>query len=418
MTRSSFLLVVAFVLGLALPASAQLRPPFLLATAGGGAGATCTDGVDCYCDTISDASLINCEDAEAAAYYAFTGHHWVRDHDTYGVGSRGQGSLWQDLYNQPGANYWTPGQPNGSPRKGATCTNNGQGNACGLKEYCSAAQGAVVDGGGADCWEANSGAAIDIERENDFKAEIGSLTLSGGKGLTADIGGPGKQHIAFRIGVGDTAGIVGGVDFSATTEVGYSSLVAYSSNLSSTGILSDYWKGHEWGTLDYIEWWTNGNMLNVGTAATFPFRNFFWQKSGSGTSACNAALDAALLVGDGSCDGGKIYFGAVNGAGVGQYDQATDWPFGTWGCVRGHMTGLGTSDLEVRIWFNEELVIHIDGFDGSTYLQNQDYRIFRWNHYANKNIAPSTTTATAFVYEDNAHLRKGAPVSCAAIGFP
>lgn len=381
---------------------------------GSAAAASCTDGIDCYCDRVNDASLVLCEDFESRDYYENTAQDWVTPQSGW-AGDRGLGSRWVSNYGSSGASYWTSGNP-ASPKVGSVCSPSGQ--VCGAKEYCSPSQSSLVLGFASnDCWDGNSGAAIDVQRAGDHRAEIGSLSLSGGSGTSADVGA-GNQHMAFRIGAGNTAGIVGGRNWSSATEIGVTSLVAYSSNLASTGILNDYWKGHEWGTTDSIEWWTNGNMLNVGSAATFPFRNFFWQASGTGASACTTELRNSLLVGTGSCDGGKIYFGASNGTGVGQYNQATDWPFGTWGCIRAHMTGLGTADVEVRIWFNEELVLHIDGFD-STYMNNKHYDRFVWNHYSNANQAGGNgpTSATSFVYEDNFHIRRGTPVSCSAVGF-
>ena len=47
------------------------------------------------------------------------------------------------------------------------------------------------------------------------------------------------------------------------------------------------------------------------------------------------------------------------------------------------------------------------------------YNGFEFNNYANTNQGggPIPSTQTSFRYEDNIHIRAGAPVSCSQIGF-
>jgi hypothetical protein len=80
---------------------------------------------------------------------------------------------------------------------------------------------------------------------------------------------------------------------------------------------------------------------------------------------------------------------------------------------------MGTSDMEVKIWFNETLLIHLDNYNATNTLHNKSYSRFAWNSYANANqgLGETPTTGTGFRYEDNIHVRNGSPVSCSTIGF-
>ena len=99
------------------------------------------------------------------------------------------------------------------------------------------------------------------------------------------------------------------------------------------------------------------------------------------------------------------------------YNQARDFPFGTWGCHQAHISGMGTSNMTLRLWHNGVLIFHLANFNGGV-LQNKYYDVVNLNAYANANQSGgSPTTQTTYRYQDNVHVRTGAPVSCQQIGF-
>ena len=136
--------------------------------------ATCTDGVDCYCDTVSDSKLLLCEDFESPDYYENSSADWV----TTGGGStnRGDKSRWASLYGN-GISSSLFKSSDATPRIGPSC---GYPYCTGMREYCSTAQGNLVDGKGADCWGpgVNSSAMLDFQRSGDYKAELSGLQLT------------------------------------------------------------------------------------------------------------------------------------------------------------------------------------------------------------------------------------------------
>ncbi len=382
----------------------------------------CTDGVDCYCDTVSDPDLILCEDFESPDYYENTSNDWATAPGGQ-PGYRGGASRWLANYNSSGGKVsWTNGNP-ASPQVGSTCTEG----TCGPKEYCSDSQSLVVLGtAGSDCWDGNDGSGIDIQRDDDFNDELGTLTLTGGNSGGGDVFS-GNAHMAYRVEEATQNEIIGSETWTDTPEFGLTMAVAYSSNLASVSLADDAWKHEEFGDYPYSE---NFHMGNTGYAdglsSTFPFNPFmFGVSSGYSEAACDAALASAdRLVGNFNCNSAGLEGGATNGTGTNEYDQSTDWPFGTWGCVQAYLNGMGTSDMEWKIWFNGELIIHLDNFDAATHLYNTGYDEFYWNAYANANQDPDcnttcedVTTDDAYRYVDNVHFRAGAPVSCASIGF-
>lgn len=367
----------------------------------------CTDGVDCYCDTAayaSDSLGLACLDFEADALYL----DW---YSTGGqTGNRGAGGYWTQNYGSFQGGQFKSTDP--TPRVGSACTFSAcSGN---KSEYCSAEQGNLVDGQGADCFGPgmNTGACVDIQRGGDVFYEIPSLTLTGGFGTDASIGS-GNAHFAERVPAGSTCGNTGRKTFTASTEVGVTQLLGFSSNLDATGIFATYWKGSEWasaanaGTLS--EHWYTGRGNNGG-ASQLPFRPFMFT---TGSSACQTALNSATVVlGTASCQGIALYYAAATSV----YSQTRDFPWGTWKCVQAHISGLNSSNVTIKIWLEGTLIFHITGFDGSA-LENKNYQNVTFDSYANANANQGVpaTTQTAFRYNDNIHIRNGPPVACSVV---
>jgi hypothetical protein len=112
---------------------------------------------------------------------------------------------------------------------------------------------------------------------------------------------------------------------------------------------------------------------------------------------------------------GQIGWIMQYGAGT-NYRRSQHWPDGMWGCVRAHLENLGLSNSRVRIWLTTGRVTDLPIVDFMVDMTGQGaangYVGWRWNHYKNM---PGPAQLT-YRYEDNVHIRAGAPVSCAQIG--
>lgn len=386
---------------------------FTIGSVGGGGG--CTDGVDCFCDTAP--ANIFCEDFENASLYepgsANPWHKSPSGNSPY----RGGDSFWTNTYGSTGAAWWSNGTP-ASPYLGSTCGYS----VCGLKEYCSAAQGE----GQNDCFGpgTNTSTAIDIQRAGDFNAQVGTLTLIGGSGDSADVGS-GNTHYAARTPPGNTVGIHGYANWSGGnyTTIGMTKAHAYSSNMASISLCDDPWKHDEFegSTSDpggYYENFGVGNTGRRGYDGTscgggFPYSPIMFHAGSE--SACDAAVAAATIsVGEADCNSQALRIGP----GSGVYTQSTDFPFGSWACMQAYITGMGTSNLTYQIWHNETLIFSMTNFDG-TVLKNTNYRGFFFNNYSNANqgSGEDPNTADGYRYADNIIIVNSSPVACSAIGF-
>lgn len=428
---------------LVVASAAQAAPSYLMlggrgssgTPGGGGGGSTgtsCTDGTDCICDTISPASpLLLCEDWEAAGYYENNSNSWIAGAILDGAWNRGGSSDWVDRYGNGDHGFFRYGD--GVPTLGTRCAFGSGGNTSysgcsGMREYCSAAQGALA-GAGSDCWGpgSNSASSLDVQQSGDFDDLVVTLALSGGHGVTADIGG-GDQTLAHFINAGSQAGKVGtaylkiggGGDAnnkSNVTEVGITMAIAYSSNIGTEAdsVIDGPWKHNEWAdnSQSYQEHWNLGNT-GCGDTTDFPYRPFMWVTS---QAACNAALSAATrTVGNYDCSDAPALRMCPGSA----FDQATDFPYGTWACHQAHIRGLGTADVDIEVKHNGTTVLKLENFDGSA-LRNAYYNNFIWNAYSNINEDGDGTTndtdVAMYRYEDNIVVVNGPPVSCAEIGY-
>ena len=389
--------------------------------------APCQDGVDCYCDKVKntssplyDPAILICEDFESHGLYqnvpvGTSAPSYGPWYDATGqAGNRGVNSYWNKNYGNGVSSFgFRSGEP-ANPALGSPCS----------FSLCT----------GSKVWERNnlwSANAYNPQiafftQPSDFNFELGSLTAptnkaGGGSGVF-----DGNANLVHRIGPGVTHGIAGEKAFGVTRTIGYTGAIAYPINSDSSGIWGGNggpnasWKHNEWATVYTPNGGWDGLFIfynQNGPRNGRPFAGFFGSfqdracKSGSivatlGTASCTA--DQTALVWNTPAN----------------YSQPTDWPWGTWGCVRGFMENAGLSNQRMRVWFqgpnmtSERLIIDIT-VDGTTLDSKNGYNGLKWNAYANTNQGTGyvASTALTFRYEDNVHVRAGTPVSCSQIGF-
>ncbi len=380
------------------------------------AGADCTDGVDCYCDRQNTSNTLVCEDFEAPTLHGDTG---PGDHTNaggenvhgpwYDEGStdyRGANNYWTETYGSvTNGCAWRSGQPS-NPEVGISCS----------AGTCFAAEWRADDK-----WDANSFACVDVIQDGEFDDEVSSIAdpiVPSASGESHRGVFDGKQVLGRRIAPGKTNAMGSRARFGgAYKTVGMTMALAYPTNSEQVNVWGSPWKHNEWATPTGFD---DGPIVfhNGGSLAEDdPFQQFMWYASGRGEGDCESALAGAnVRLGNVSCHSVAMYYRADPSA----YRRSEDFPFGTWGCVQGYLKDLGSSDTEIKIWFNGKLIVDIDELDGSFLASKDGYTNLYWNSYANKNAASlgdSPTTETTYRYEDNIHVTNGPPVSCDQIGF-
>jgi len=405
---------------------------FTLQPANAFAGQDCIDGIDCYCDCVDgpadgggvyknaacaakvvpvDTLAVICEDFEAAVLHDNVGvgngyPNFGPWYDNSGfTGWRGKNSYWTHVYGPPTpACSWPHLQPT-NPTLGVTCdvpNNNGP---CDTAEWSAG-----------DPWNGNNWACVDIVRNGEFDDERASLqpltfpASMGGSGVF-----DGSSSIAHRTpqGGGRTAGKHGHADFGRSiSTIGVTQAIAYPADFLASGVIGsgpNYigpFKFNEFGANGASEeGWYNGNT-GQGGIDEFPYRPF----ARYGNCAA-ATTNAVALVGAFGCNGPGLKIGSTTA-----YSQPVDFPFGQWGCTQAYMEGMNTTNMAIKVWHNNVLIIHIVGING-TALGVQSYDGFAWNNYTNANEGGNGTDYVTYRYEDNMHVREGEPVSCEQIGF-
>lgn len=391
---------------------------------------SCTPGTDCYCDCVSnstlgassacttkwgsniyDSSLILCEDSEAPPLWDFANHtSYVGDgapyygppyDDTGDSGFRGLNTYWQNKYGNANAfGAWSEGNP-ASPTYGVTCNPDpGTPN-----EICTW----EIILGDANPWQAGVNTAalrIMIDGTGPF---IGTLT--GGNSPSGDVWAGNASFEGLQ--QYERQGAHWGQDtFSDATEIGVTMAAYWSSNVASSGLIGDAVKGWEFadGTFPgYGEWITNGRVSGVcGSSSHVPFSGFFWYGAGTTFADFSGATNTVGSV----CDGGTALVM------VPSWTRPSDF-FGKWFCVRYHVTGMGTSNVSVKVYdptVNNDTakVLDVSNINGAK-LMNQAYDFIEIQ--ANNNAGGATQTEDTSQGFDNAHIRRGAPVPCSQIGF-
>ncbi len=391
------------------------------------AGQSCTDGVDCYCDCVRgpnrgdgfasaacatkrvgvDASVLLCEDFEARPLVEDVstpeGGPWYDD--TGQVGGRGHGSWWTRKYGTANAGCaWRQGEP-ASPTLGRTCTYG----TCYTEEWSAG-----------NPWQANALSCIDIMRSGEFdderSANLAPVLPGGGAGVF-----DGTAVIAHRVGPersagdGDSGGFHGSTAFPRRmTTLGLTEALAYPSDVVTSRIFDQPWKDNEFTDGgNVISHWHRG-MSGIGYlqggSNLIPYVPFLFVTS---QAACNSALAGASLQGQAYCGNTFFYFGPRES----DYQQARDFPYGTWGCSQAYISGIGTSNMTLQIWHNGRRIFSLTGFDSARALVGNGFLDFKWNSYANQNSNGGGVAHTTYRYEDNVHIREGTPVSCEQIGF-
>jgi|CXWL01.1.fsa_nt_gi hypothetical protein len=394
------------------------------------AEAACTKGADCYCDKVKnpanalyDSKLLLCEDFDVPTLYSNVGSgngapYYGPHHDHTGScpfgNVRGCNSYWAKTY--PGAipGHWVTGQPT-APTLGVACT----GGSCpGMKVWHPT-----------NLWDANTYTPLIAfnTAASDFTFEDNSLaaptnTASGSPGVF-----DGNANLVFRMPPGQVSGILGEARWNTVTELGLTQALAYAPNSLSSGIwgvvgTEASWKHNEFKTV---------NAPNCGFDGLFVFYNQSGPRSGIPFAGFVGAFGSGCNGGGYSGTVSNVTAGSATASNLGinwntpsNYNQPTDWPEGTWGCVRGHLSGAGSATMRMRVWFQgpnmtqERLLI--DFTANGVGLDNAGgYDGLKWNGYANTNqgMAYIPSTALTFRYEDNVHITNGPPVPCSQIGF-
>ena len=398
-------------------------------------GSSCTPGTDCYCDRVrggdlDDPSVLYCEDFEAPTLRLDQGFgngapYYGPPYDHSQSGMRGDNFYWFRVYGQGGpGNYWSPNQPDPAT-VGIPCN---QGGGCWTYKVWHPS----------DLWQGNSGARLFFPTDTTFDAEVAGIQPPTGKAGGGAGAFDGTASLAHRIGIDDTSNGHGNVYFgtpgsgSPTTspgvlqrELGITMALAYPNNLFTSGVLRSgtMWKHNEFFPGD-------APILVMGCGICNGFDHFPFRGSVFASSAPNAACTPALAaatdkIGIFACDGdGNLTWQAAPTP----YQHPVDFPLGTWGCIQGHYRNIGLINMEWDIWFTgaagvQKQVISIRNFDARSFQWVNGISGFFFNTYANTNNSEdqppgyTPTTEVTYRYEDNTHMRAGAPVSCAQIGF-
>jgi MYXO-CTERM domain-containing protein len=397
----------------------------------------CTAGTDCYCDRVSDPNspafdpeLRHCQDWEDPNWYedcdssvpaapgaegtgppGVTRCWWKSDPNNDGY--RGAGGIFQQTYGATGGSCaWTDPDPV-SPQRGFSCSPGGSGICAGAEFHPS------------DLYQGNDKACFDIQQQGEVNAEISELTLSGGTSGNGEVW-DGKAHLAARVRPDSPSSPGSAIDTGATMDdVGITMALAYSTNLlnaatpANANFINQPWKHNEWGTRGHFIGLGNTGLGGAPFSPTLVLDPAIASSNPSMPSAeCLAARDGAtVLEGEVGCNDVQFEFGST-------FNRETEWPLGTWGCVRVYLRGISGSDGEYRVSFQhssqaeERVVLHVQNLDFATLINEPGFFGYFWNFYYNGNeVGGTPATATFNRYYDNIHIRAGEPVPCSAIGF-
>jgi hypothetical protein len=389
----------------------------------------CTAGTDCYCDKVNDSghafydsNLLLCEDFEAptlvndqgvgdgSPYYG----PWYDDTGSGQVCGRGFNSYWTKNYNNgAGADLYRDGMPDPATQ-GCTCDWGGS----------SCLNGAWV--GPNNLFEAPTNTGMAMLTDAYYTAEASQKPTSTATGGSGSFDGLVSFGNRMNPGLPNTQDIHGEYTFGNQRTFGITMAMAYSPNIASSDILTAPWKSNEWG-------WSGGPGGGDGiftfwadtvADSLFPFDHFvLFSGFGETGSGCDSSVSAATITeGQAHCDDAFFRFQPTTD----DYNQGTDWPFGSWACIRGYFENMGQSNSRFRIWITgpsyvEKKIIDISGMDTSQMAPSANgYNRFIWNSYSNNGdsqIGGTGNLVRTFRYEDNVHITTDKPVSCEQIGY-
>jgi hypothetical protein len=289
--------------------------------------------------------------------------------------------------------------PDPPPTYGVDCGRGDPGPSCGSQAY----------DGDTNPWDAGANACLSFVQPGD-SPRAGTAPTNGlvGTGYVFS----GNAHVEGIQPVGTQSGFLTGWSWTSTDEIGVTVARYWSTNYPTNGILGQAVKGTEWGeashpadTEFFVGFQSNGSNTH------FPYMGLLWTTS----SGCATALASVVtLAGYVECvtDNPGV-------ADIGIRFEATGWTrpgdfFGKWQCISYHIKGIGTSDVQVRVYDQTGALAY--GFTGidAAGLKNQGYDSGGWDIYHNAYGSISEAAATGY---DNFHARKGPPVSCASLGF-
>jgi hypothetical protein len=410
----------------------------------------CTPGTNCYCDKVkpggalADSALLMCEDWEAPTLRSSTGvgngppYYGPWFDATGGIGpcpqgisgqsgDRGANSYWYKTYGAGvGGTIWPDGSPPGTPAFGCRC------NVTVVNPQYTSCNGLIV-WDAANRWDGNFGGALAFPSQpSDFNAEVSTLTAPTGTstGTPGVFAGSASMAVRIRGANGATNGITGGKSFGNQRQVGVTQVMAFASNINTSNIWVQPWKFNEW---DNDNSSSDGLFIfhnDFARSNQDPFKQFmFWRKTPDGLSYVETPASCAAHVAAATITVGQLFCNpdtAVYYRAGGNYNRSVDWPDGTWGCIQGHFENAGLINMRVRIWFTpstgphantQMLIVDFSNFDSRNYALVNGISRISFDNYANANNNATPLTETTFRYEDNLHVRAGAPVSCAQIGF-
>lgn len=447
----------------------------------------CEDGIPpgtgtCLCDTldVSPQKLLWCEDFEAPSLYYLpkgvtpaneryedarvvagnTSYPYGPWYDNTGLPSdRGFNSYWSKTYDDsPPQCAWPNGEPV-SPTYGVACSGGQQ--CIGMKswhpENLWSANFDNTSGQPQTCMAIIGDGDFDMEVEgvvDPVLPNLGAGVFDGhfslGDRLPACPRGGCPREYSRSGGLHGEKNLGG-----PTTAMGMTMAVAYSSNLLTAGmkIGGASWKHMEWKLpktrahdaplMFQLVGYYNGALSPAQNRNAFPFHTFYKLLQGAHRQGdCAGQLGVAsrravtaphrhgsftLHRGMALCDDKSNGELTVRPAGS-DYQFMRDWGVGEWGCVRGEWKNVGLPGMSGKVWFNEKLIVHFSGFDGTVLkVSGKDggspgWLAVNFNNFYNANQnAPyggsDATTEVTYVYYDNIAVTDGAAVSCESIGF-
>ncbi|ANS05898.1 hypothetical protein [uncultured Mediterranean phage] len=408
----------------------------------GGPDVECDDGVDCYCDTVSDPNVQFCEDYEAVTL------RWrgsctedadkgcLEDADCTGTCTvlDGNGApLYGPAYDSTGS----PGDRGANSYAANTWLNNGSSE---ISDACAWRSGSAPGSGGSygsactlstcstggpyvagDTWDNAGHACWAIFEDGEFQDEVATIDdpikPQGGAGVW-----DGQRVYANRFVPGEAGGQEGAIDFDpAINSLGITMAYANASNFVASNIDGQQllpWRFRN----DEDAPFDSSDEIGIGhECASAPLCFLFdggEAADDAGTiTACNAMIAGATI------NAGN-FLSEATGCGIEaelpEFNKGEDLPDGTWGCVRLHVTNLGKANMGVKMWNpnpakSDELIIDITGMDG-TQMESEDYGSVELENFSQINQA-GTSLETTYRYHDNVHVTAGVPVSCGDIGF-